>query len=93
MRILVAPDKFAGTLTAGQAAAAIRDGWLATAPDDELELVPLSDGGPGFLDVLSPALGGDIESVSVTGPSGDPVQARLLVQVGERHTDGVRRVR
>jgi glycerate kinase len=43
--------------------------------------VPLSDGGPGFLDVLAPALGGDIESVSVTGPSGEPVQARLLVHV------------
>ena len=68
MRILVAPDKFAGTLTAGQAAEAIRAGWLATAPGDELELVPLSDGGPGFLDVLAPALGGDVESVPVTRP-------------------------
>jgi glycerate kinase len=80
MRILVAPDKFAGTLTAGQAASAIRDGWLATAPGDELELVPLSDGGPGFLDVLAPTLGGDLDSVSVTGPSGDSVEARLLVR-------------
>ncbi|MEP6759807.1 MAG: glycerate kinase [Sporichthyaceae bacterium] len=80
MRILVAPDKFAGTLTAAQAAAAIRAGWLATAPDDELELVPLSDGGPGFLDVLAPALGGDLDSVSVTGPLGDPVEARVLVR-------------
>ncbi len=81
MRILVAPDKFAGTLTAGEAAEAIRAGWLATAPGDELELVPLSDGGPGFLDVLSAALGGDLESVPVRGPSGDPVRARLLIRV------------
>jgi len=81
MRILVAPDKFAGTLTAGQAAEAIRAGWLATASGDELELVPLSDGGPGFLDVLASALGGDLESVSVRGPSGDPVEARLLVRI------------
>jgi glycerate kinase len=79
MRILVAPDKFAGTLTAAQAAAAVRDGWLVTAPADELEMVPLSDGGPGFLDVLMPSLGGDVENVSVTGPLGDPVEARLLV--------------
>jgi glycerate kinase len=81
MRILVAPDKFAGTLTAAEAAAAIRDGWLTTAAGDELELVPLSDGGPGFLDVLAPALGGDLDSVSVSGPHGDLVDARLLVRI------------
>ncbi len=86
MRILVAPDKYAGTLSAGDAAEAIRAGWLATAPGDQLELVPLSDGGPGFLDVLSAALGGDLESVQVRGPSGDPVVARLLV----RTEDGTR---
>jgi glycerate kinase len=44
----VAPDKFAGTLTAPQAAAAIAEGWRRTAPDDVLTLLPLSDGGPGF---------------------------------------------
>jgi glycerate kinase len=81
MRVLVAPDKFAGTLTAAQAAAALRDGWLATAPGDELELVPLSDGGPGFLDVLLPSLGGEVENVSVTGPLGERVEARLLVRM------------
>jgi glycerate kinase len=80
MRILVAPDKFAGTLTAAQAAAAIRDGWLATAPGDELELAPLSDGGPGFLDVLRSSLGGEVHEVPVTGPLGDPVTAPLLVR-------------
>ena len=37
MRILVAPDCFAGTLTAVQAAAAIADGWRRTAPQDVLD--------------------------------------------------------
>ena len=80
MQVLVAPDKFAGTLTAAEAAAAIRDGWLATAPGDALELVPLSDGGPGFLDVLATALGGDLEPVAVTGPLGEPVTAEMLLR-------------
>ncbi len=50
MRLLAAPDKFRGTLTAREAAAAIaagaeRAGWTA------VEL-PLADGGEGTLDVL-----------------------------------------
>ena len=57
MRILVAPDKFAGTLSAVEAAAAIAEGWRRTAPSDELVEVPLADGGPGFVDVLHATLG------------------------------------
>src|SRR6478735_2839945 len=60
MRILVAPDKFAGTLTAVEAAEAVAAGWRRQAPDDELDLAPMSDGGPGFVDVLHAALGGEL---------------------------------
>ncbi|MEJ7795443.1 MAG: glycerate kinase [Nocardioides sp.] len=79
MRVLVAPDKFAGTLTAVEAAAAIADGWRRQAPGDELDLLPMSDGGPGFVDVLAAALGGSLEPVVVRGPFGDPVPAALLL--------------
>ena len=70
MRVVIAPDKFAGTLTAVEAARAIAEGWRRRAPDDELDLVPMADGGPGFVDVLHAALGGDLLSVTVTGPLG-----------------------
>ena len=79
MRILVAPDKFAGTLTAVEAADAIAVGWRRRAPDDELDLAPMSDGGPGFVDVLHTALGGELLAVTVTGPFGEPVPAGVLV--------------
>jgi glycerate kinase len=79
MRIVVAPDKFAGTLTAIEAAEAIAEGWRRTAPGDELDLVPLSDGGPGFLEVLHAALGGRLKAVDVTGPLGAIVSAELLL--------------
>jgi glycerate kinase len=59
LKILVAPDKFAGTLTAPEAAAAIAEGWRRTAPDDELTLLPLSDGGPGFRAALSGLIAND----------------------------------
>lgn len=67
MRILVAPDKYAGTLSAVQAAHAIAEGWARTAPGDELELAPMSDGGPGFVDVLHASLGGELLATAVTG--------------------------
>ena len=77
--MLVAPDKFAGTLTAVEAAQAIAEGWRRHAPDDELDLAPMADGGPGFVDVLHEALGGEVVAVTVTGPFGEPTPATLLV--------------
>jgi glycerate kinase len=80
MRILVAPDRFAGSLTAAEAGEAIAAGWSRIAARDEVDLLALSDGGPGFLDVLQGGLGGEFAAVTVPGPLGDPVPARVLVQ-------------
>ena len=79
MKVLVAPDKFAGTLTAVEAAHAIADGWRRQAPDDELDLAPMADGGPGFVDVLHEAHGGELLATTVTGPFGEPVPATVLL--------------
>jgi glycerate 2-kinase len=79
MRVLVAPDKFAGTLTAVEAAEAIATGWRRRAPGDELDLAPMADGGPGFVDVLHAALGGELLAVTVRGPHGEPTPATLLL--------------
>jgi glycerate kinase len=78
MRVVVAPDSFGGTLSATAAAEAIATGWRRTAPDDELRLLPLADGGTGFVDVLHAARGGEWHELEVTGPFGDPVPARWL---------------
>lgn len=79
MRVLIAPDKFAGTLSAPQAARAVAEGWARTAPDDELTLAPMADGGPGFVDALHEALGGRLEAVIVDGPLGEPAPVSLLL--------------
>jgi glycerate kinase len=82
MRVVVAPDKFAGTLSAVEAASAIATGWRRRVPDAEVEQVPMSDGGPGFVDVLHAALGGSLLAVTVPGPYGEPVPATVL-RVGD----------
>jgi glycerate kinase len=75
VRILVAPDKFRGTLTARQAAEAVEAGWRRARPDDDIELVPMADGGEGTMEALIEALGGRIEQARVAGPLGEPVDA------------------
>lgn len=78
-RVLLAPDKFAGTLTAAAAAAAMAAGWRIAAPDTVTDQVPMADGGPGFLAALAAGLGGTFVDVRSSGPLGEPVTAQVLV--------------
>lgn len=89
MRILVAPDKFRGTLTARQAAEAFATGWRRERPDDDVELVPMADGGEGTMDALVESLGGRVEATTVTGPMGDPVDAAFGLVPSRGGTLGV----
>ncbi len=79
VRVVLAPDRFSGTLTAAEAADAMARGWRRAAPHDELVLVPMSDGGSGFVDVLAPALGGEVLAATVADPLGRPVPAAILL--------------
>jgi glycerate kinase len=80
MRVLICPDKFAGTLSAVEVAEAIADGWREAAPDDELTLRPLSDGGPGFVEVIAAAKpDARVIDVPTTDPLGRPVNGQVLV--------------
>jgi glycerate 2-kinase len=79
MRVLVCPDKFAGTISAVDAAAAVAEGWREVAGSDRVTLRPLADGGPGFLEVLAAAIGGRHVDVSTSDPLGRPVDGSLLL--------------
>ena len=83
MRVLICPDKFAGTLSAPQVAAALAEGWSSAAPGDGLVVRPLADGGPGFLEVLHGAAGGRLVAAETVDPLGRPAPGSVLV-VGER---------
>lgn len=77
MRVLLAFDKFKDSLTAPEACAIAADALRSAHPEWTLDLCPLADGGEGFCPILTRAAGGDIESVSVTGPRGQPVDATV----------------
>jgi glycerate kinase len=74
MKIVIAPDKFKGSLTAAEAADAIAAGLRAEWPEAELVTVPVADGGDGTVDA---AVAAGLERVPVTvdGPTGEPVRA------------------
>jgi len=52
MHVVIAPDAFKGTFTAGEAAKALKAGWDAQSPGDDVRCLPLADGGAGTLQVL-----------------------------------------
>jgi glycerate 2-kinase len=79
MRVLIAPDKFAGTLSAVEAAAAIEEGWRRRDPQAVVLVAPMADGGPGFIDVLAAVVDGTLLAVTVRGPLGTEVPAAVLV--------------
>jgi glycerate kinase len=87
VRIVVAPDKFAGTLTAVQVCEAIREGWHSIAPDDDVLLRPMADGGPGFVEVLQAGLGGDTVPVGTLGPMGEPGLGAILIHDGTAYVE------
>jgi glycerate kinase len=75
VRVVVAPDKFKGTLSASEAAAAMASGWRRGDPRAQVEVCPVADGGEGTLETLLAALGGRGAQARVAGPLDDPVDA------------------
>jgi glycerate kinase len=74
-RILIVPDKFKGTLTARAAAEAIAAGWRRVWPEDTLELLPMSDGGDGFGEIISGLLQAQAQSVRTVDAAHRPCEA------------------
>ncbi|GGR74527.1 glycerate kinase [Nocardioides luteus] len=72
-RVLVASDKFKGSLTAAQVAAAVSAGMRRADPDVIVDTVPVADGGDGTLAAAESA-GFELVPVTVAGPTGEPVR-------------------
>ncbi|OII62529.1 glycerate kinase [Streptomyces sp. CC53] len=79
--VLVAADKFKGSLTAVQVAERVRAGLGTVAPDVRVETLPVADGGDGTV-AAAVAAGFERREVRVTGPLGEPVTAAFALRDG-----------
>jgi len=76
MRILVAPDKFKGSLDARGIAENVAAGLRDALPDAKIDIVPMADGGEGTAEVICDALGGSWLKCRVHDPLGREIDAR-----------------
>ena len=83
-RVLLAPDKFKGTLTAAQVAGHLAAGLRSVLPDVETVVVPVADGGDGTL-AAAEAAGFARVPLTATGPTGMPCASAW----GRRGTEAV----
>ena len=81
MRVVVAPDKFKGSLTAAQVAERVAAGLARAVPGVEVVRVPVADGGDGTLEAAVSA-GYRRVPVRVEGPTGDPVDTAYAERDG-----------
>jgi glycerate 2-kinase len=79
--VVVAPDKFKGSLTAPQVAAHVAAGLQRFMPTADVRLAPVADGGDGTLEAVA-ACGYSLVPVVVSGPTGQPVDAAFARRGG-----------
>ncbi|WP_217184834.1 glycerate kinase [Streptomyces sp. AC495_CC817] len=82
MRVLIASDKFKGSATGAQVAAAVARGIRTVFPDAVVDAAPVADGGEGTVDAAVES-GFEAIDAMVTGPTGEPVSARFAVRGAE----------
>jgi glycerate kinase len=76
VRILIAPDKFKGALSAREVAENIAAGLREVLPDAKIDIVPMADGGEGTAEVISNPLGGAWMKCKAHDPLGREIEAR-----------------
>ena len=78
MKIVLAPDKFKGSLTGMQFCATVEEGLNEVLPNAEILKLPLADGGDGTIEILEYHLKGKRLHVMVSDPLFRPVEASYL---------------
>ncbi len=75
MKIVIAIDSFKGSLSSRMSGLAAADGIKKVFPEAEIVVRPVADGGEGTVDALIEGLGGERQTVSVTNPVGEKIDA------------------
>jgi len=75
MKVVVAIDSFKGSLSSNEAGQGVKEGVLVVYPNAEVLVVPVADGGEGTVEALVEGMNGIRETLTVTGPLGEQVEA------------------
>lgn len=78
VKLLLAPDKFKGSLSALAVAEALQTGWRSVLPGTEFSFAPIADGGEGFCEALAKALDGEWIQVDSVDALGRPIPCRYV---------------
>ena len=73
MKVVVAIDSLKGSLSSLEAGNAAKEGIRNVMPDADVYVRPLADGGEGTIEALTLGMGGNLVTVTVTGPLAEPV--------------------
>ncbi len=78
-QVLIAPQEFKGTLTAGEVAESMRRGARRAIGGAAFDLAPLADGGPGTMQALRQALGARLRTVPCRDALRRPAEAQIAL--------------
>jgi glycerate 2-kinase len=84
VNLLLAPDKFKGSLPAAAVAEALARGWKSVRPETECTFAPIADGGEGFAEAFAQALGAEWIALDSVDALGRPIRARYAWVGAER---------
>jgi glycerate kinase len=82
--VLIAPDKFKGSLSASEVADAIRSAWLEVLPDSNVSVAPIADGGEGFALTLKDSVHGEWINIASFDALGRPIASRYVLSEDRR---------
>ena len=80
MRILVATDSYKGSLSSLEAGNAIKDAILGVAPDSEITVCPIADGGEGTMEALADAFEATELEIDSVNPRKKPIKAKYYIK-------------
>ena len=94
MKVIIAPDSFKGSLASSEVADAIEKGIWAVDSNTKIIKIPLADGGEGTVEALVNFSKGEIVSVNVSDPLGNPIKAYYgLLKIGDSQDSSVPQIR
>ena len=77
MKVVIAVDSLKGSLSSNEAGLAVKEGVLSVFENADVRIVPLADGGEGTVEALVEGMNGIMETLTVTGPLNEKVEANF----------------